>query len=497
MSSSKRYQKNEDYELEITDIGTNGEGIGHLNDGYTLFVQGAVPGDYVQAHIIKAQKNYGIARLSKIIKASPDRIHPSCPVAGRCGGCQIACLSYDKQLDMKESKVRELLIRLGGFDKEQIEKVLNPIVGYYDEYEDGKYNSHFGEGLATPMRFRNKAQYPIGTDKDGKLIAGFYTTHSHRIVPTTDCKIGAVTDAKILDCILKYMEEYHITPYDESFHKGLVRHVLIRTGYYTGEIMVCLVINGSDLPEKKTLISRLLELELDNESCVTSICFSSNTQDTNVIMGDSYTVIYGNSYIEDRIGDVTFKISPLSFFQVNPVQTTKLYNLALEAAALTGNEVVWDLYCGIGTISLFLAQKAKEVYGIEVIPQAIDNAFENAKLNNIDNAHFYVGRAEEVLPEFYKSCGVSNQAGTLSESAMKPDVIVVDPPRKGCDEECLNTMMQMGPTRIVYVSCDPATLARDLKLLCENGKYRLDSVTPVDMFSNSNHVENVALLIKQ
>lgn len=495
MSSSKYYKKNDEIEIEITDIGTNGEGIGHLTDGYTLFVQKAVPGDIVLAHIIKAQKNYGIARLTKIIKPSENRIKPICPVADKCGGCQIANIDYEKQLWLKENKVRELLIRVGGFDKSLVDNILHPIVGYFDEKENGKYIHHICEYGNTPQRFRNKAQYPIGVDKEGNTIVGFYSAHSHRIVPTTDCYIGADSDAGILKAILEYMSIYHIPAYDETEQKGLLRHVLIRTGYFTGEIQVCLVINGSDVPEKKALA----ELLLKSEPRIKSICLSPNTANTNVIMGDSYKAIYGNDYIVDEIGGVSFRISPLSFFQVNPVQTGKLYDLALEAAGLTGKEIVWDLYCGIGTISLFLAKKAKEVYGVEIVPQAIQNAKENAELNGINNAHFVVGKAEEVLPNFYngRMDAIDGMKVDVGSGVLSPDVIVVDPPRKGCDEACLNTMLQMAPKRIVYVSCDPATLARDLKLLCESGKYSVCSVTPVDMFSNSTHVENVCLLSRK
>lgn len=473
MSVNKKYKKNEEYEVVITDIGMNGEGIGHLEDGYTLFVVGAVPGDRVIAHIVKPSKSYAHAKMVKIIQASEDRIVPECMVANKCGGCQISALSYEAQLRIKEKKVRELFTRVGGFEKEYVDKIFNHIEGYPEK----------------PVHFRNKAQYPIGMDREGNIITGFYTTHSHRIIPNNDCIIGAESDASILNCIKDYMKEYHVPPYDEIRHDGLMRHVLIRTGYYTHEIMVCLVINGKTIPEKKSLINSLLSTEL-GEYQITSICVSSNTLDTNVIMGDSYEVIYGNGYITDKIGDISFRISPLSFFQVNPVQTQKLYSLALEAAELCGGETVWDLYCGIGTISLFLAQKAKHVYGIEIVPQAIMNAKENALLNNMENVDFFVGKAEEVLPDFYNNC-------LDNDSAIHPDVIVVDPPRKGCDDVCLQTMMQMKPKRIVYVSCDPATLSRDAKILTNDGKYELASITPVDMFPNSIHVETVCKFIRK
>ena len=480
-----KHSKNEEYTITITDIGTNGEGIGHLNDGYTLFVMGALPGDEILVRIVKAQKNYGYGKLINIITPSPDRIAPICPVSNRCGGCQISELSYDAQLAYKENKVRELLSRVGGFSEETIAQVFHPIEGMTE----------------APIHFRNKSQFPVGCDNDGHIITGFYAIHSHRIVPTSSCLIGSCTDSVILSCIQNYMEEYHIPAYDETTHSGLVRHVLIRTGYHTGEIMVCLVINGKGLPRANTLCDMLTSLNLrdslDNPLRIVSICTSSNTADTNVIMGNSYEVIYGLPYLTDKIGDLSFRISPLSFFQINSVQTEKLYNKALSYAALTGNETVWDLYCGIGTISLFLARSAKHVYGVEIVPQAIANARENAEINSIDNVTFYVGEAEKVLPDFYNKASSKSDSSDTSKDALHPDVIVVDPPRKGCDQACLNTMLEMSPARIVYVSCDPATLARDLKYLCANNHYTLDAVTPVDMFPNSVHVETVCLISRK
>lgn len=487
-----KHKKNEEYSITITDIGTNGEGIGHLDDGYTLFINGAVPGDEVLAHIIKPQKNYGIARVQKIISPSPDRITPSCPVSDKCGGCQIASLSYDRQLTLKEKKVHELLLRVGGFSEDLIDSIFQPIVGFYDSPQVPVLNApscYFSQDLEsgspvskTPVNFRNKAQYPVGTDADGNIIMGFYTAHSHRIIPCDNCLIGSPFDAEILDVIKEYMSRNRIPAYDETTCRGLIRHIMIRTGYFTGEIMVCLVINGAKLPEKDDLISALLALNINAK--ITSICTSSNTSDTNVIMGNSFEVLFGQGYLTDMIGDLKFKISPLSFFQVNPVQTNKLYSLALAASKLTGTETVWDLYCGIGTISLFLARSAREVYGVEIVEAAIHNAIENAALNDIPNAHFYVGKAEEVLPAHCKE-------------HQKPDVIVVDPPRKGCDSICLDTILELSPSKVIYVSCDPATLARDLKYLCADSQYSLRSVTPVDMFPNSSHVETVVLITRK
>ena len=492
-----KHVKNEEYTIRITDIGTQGEGIGHLEDGYTLFVQGALPGDTVRAHIIKAQKKYGIAKLSEVIEPSKDRIIPACPIADRCGGCQIASLSYRAQLEYKANKVKELLTRVGGFEPGLINSIFEGIIGY----EDDKPVCSFEKcQTAPPVRFRNKAQYPVGTDTEGCVVTGFFAPHSHRIVPCEDCLIGSTADASILKEIRQYMTECGVTAYDETTGRGLIRHILIRTGYETGEIQICIVINGKSLPHSEVLIERLKVLnvfEKDNKRII-SVCTSTNTDATNVILGDNFKVIFGQEYITDMIGDLSFRISPLSFYQVNPVQTRKLYDKALEYAGLTGGETVWDLYCGIGTISLFLAKAAGRVYGVEVVPEAIEDARENARINRINNAQFMVGRAEDVLPEFYTSntpARISSEpSASPSSAALRPDVIVVDPPRKGCDEACLETILKMQPDRIVYVSCDPATLARDLKYLCASGEYELQKASCTDMFSNSVHVETVVSL---
>lgn len=471
------YKKNNKLEVTITDVGMQGEGIGKV-DGYTLFVKDAVMGDVVQAHITKAKKNYAYARCEKVLKPSPFRVTPPCALHSRCGGCQLMAMSYEKQLAWKQEKVKNNLMRLGGFDEAYLDSIMEPITG-----------------MQTPLRYRNKAQYPIGRDKDGRLIAGFYAGRTHSIIENTDCQLGAGTNALILRTILSFMEKYHIEPYDEQTKTGLVRHVLIRTGFATGEIMVCLVINGEKLAHADILVEELTRLNQTNlqemktagekAARIRSISLSINMDHTNVIMGSDIVLLYGEPYITDYIGDVAFRISPLSFFQVNPVQTKVLYDTALEYAALTGGETVWDLYCGIGTISLFLAAKAKRVCGVEVVQQAIEDARQNAQLNGIENAEFFVGKAEEVLPEYYERC--------REDEMSHPDVIVVDPPRKGCDEACLETMLAMRPKRIVYVSCDSATLARDLKVLC-GGDYQLERVRPVDMFGHTVHVETVVLL---
>ena len=460
--------KNDIVTVEITDIGVSGEGIGHV-DGYTLFIKDAVIGDVVEAKVMKAKKNYGYARLMKVITPSEYRVEPKCAFARRCGGCQIQEMSYDRQLVFKDQKIRGNLERIGGFTKDQIDTVMQPVVG-----------------MEHPFGYRNKAQFPFGTDKEGNPITGFYAGRTHDIIANTDCALGVEQNKEILEIILQYMRENKIKSYDEKTGKGLIRHALIRYGFKTKEIMVCLVVNGKKLPKAERLIEKLIQIE-----GMTSITISPNTRRDNVIMGDSYEILWGQGYITDYIGNVKYQISPLSFYQVNPGQTEKLYGLALEYADLKGDETVWDLYCGIGTISLFLAQKAKQVYGVEIVPQAIDDAKENAKINAIDNAEFFVGKAEEVLPEYYAEYEREHNGETAHA-----DVIVVDPPRKGCDETLLETIVKMQPEKVVYVSCDSATLARDLKYLCANG-YEIKMCRGVDQFPQSVHIETVVLLSQQ
>ncbi len=387
------------------------------------------------------------------------RVEPVCRFHRQCGGCQLQALSYEKQLEFKQNKIRNNLVRIGGFSEALVSGCMEPIVGM-DEL----------------FHYRNKAQVPIGTDKEGNLVAGFYAGRTHNIIANTDCALGVAENREILEVILAYMRENHICAYDEMTGNGLVRHVLIRKGFASGELMVCIVINGSRLPEGEKLVERLRRIP-----GMTSVSYSVNRKNTNVIMGDEIHMLWGSRTIQDRIGGILFSVSPLSFYQANPVQTKKLYDLAVEYADLKGMETVWDLYCGIGTISLFMAQKAGQVYGVEVVPQAIEDARENARLNGVGNAAFFVGKAEDVLPEKYEREGI------------RADVIVVDPPRKGCDEKCLDTILKMRPERIVYVSCDSATLARDLKVLCDGG-YELMRWRGVDMFGMTVHVETVVML---
>ena len=448
------YRKNDIVTLKIEDCGIDGEGIGKA-DGFTVFVKDAVIGDTVTAKIIKAKKNYGYGRLMEVLKPSPYRVEPKCEFARQCGGCQLQALSYDQQLVFKTNKVKGHLERIGGFTDIPME----PIIGM-DEL----------------FHYRNKAQFPVGRNKEGKIVTGFYAGRTHNIIENRDCALGVAENKEVLDRVIAHMEKYGIEPYNEATGKGLVRHVLIRYGYFTKEVMVCLILNGNKLPKEEQLVKSLCEIP-----GMTSITINVNKKHSNVILGEEIRLLWGQEYITDRIGDISYRISPLSFYQVNPMQTQKLYAKALEYADLHGQETVWDLYCGIGTISLFLAQKAKFVRGVEIVPAAIENAKENAKLNGLENTEFFVGKAEEVLPREYKKNGVY------------ADVIVVDPPRKGCDETLLETMIEMNPERIVYVSCDSATLARDLKYLCERG-YELRKVCPVDQFGMTVHVETVVLL---
>ncbi len=495
------FQKNDLVTVTIEDMGTEGEGIGKI-DGFTLFVKDAVIGDTIEAKIIKPKKNYAYARLEKLLTPSPFRTEPKCAFHRQCGGCQIQALSYEKQLEFKQDKIKNNLIRIGGFAQDFIEERMEAIVG-----------------MDEPWHYRNKAQYPVGTDKDGNIITGFYAGRTHSIIANTDCALGVVENKDILECILDYMRENKVSAYDETTGTGLVRHVLIRKGFTSGEIMVCLVINATLLKQKNSSAAVFLPCQqilidkLTQIPGMTSISVSINREKTNVIMGKEIHTLWGRDTISDTIHvrdmtksgypftgkELTFHISPLSFYQVNPIQTEKLYSLALEYAGLTGKETVWDLYCGIGTISLFLADSARKVCGVEIIPQAIQDAKDNATRNGITNAEFFVGKAEEVLPEFYQSAESSADIENTSfsevrdKSMLHPDVIVVDPPRKGCDEACLSTMLKMQPEKIVYVSCDSATLARDLKILCDGG-YEIKRVRGVDQFGHTTHVECVTLL---
>ncbi|NME96334.1 23S rRNA (uracil(1939)-C(5))-methyltransferase RlmD [Clostridium cochlearium] len=447
-------KKNNIYRVSITGMGTKGEGIGKI-DNFTIFIPGAILGEEVEVNIIKVNKNYAVGKLLNIIIASEERVKPICDIYTRCGGCQLQHMSYKEQLNFKRQKVKDALLRLGGIDVE-VEAVL---------------------GMKNPYRYRNKVQLPIGKENE-KVSIGFYAPRSHNIIDLKTCLIQDEKADDIIKILREWIKEFNVPIYNEKEHKGNLRHIMVRTAFKTGEVMVVLVTKDKNLPHKEELINKLIE----NLQGVVSIIQNINSQKTNVVLGKESIVLWGKDKIIDYIGNFKFAITPLSFFQVNPIQTEVLYNKALEYAGLKGNEVVFDAYCGTGTISLFLSQKAKKVYGVEIVAEAIESAKLNAKENNVDNVDFIVGESEQVIPE-------------LIEKGIKADVVVVDPPRKGCEKSLLEAMANMSPEKIVYVSCDPATLARDLGVLEKLG-YKTIRVQPVDMFSNTYHVENVVLLEK-
>ncbi len=446
--------KNKEYIVDIVDIGQGGVGIGKY-EGFTVFVDGGLVQDKIKVKITKSKKNYAVGDMVEIIEKSPFRVERKCSENLRqCGGCQIQELDYQKQLDIKTNEVKQVISRIGKLDDVVIHDTL---------------------GMENPFRYRNKAQFPI-QKKDNVPVIGFYKKKSHDLISTDECIIQHEVNDKIIKIIKTYIRAYNVSIYDEKTHKGLLRHLVTKVGFTTGEVMIVLVANGRKLPNLKELAAVLEE----NIPGFKTLVVNVNTQKTNVILGKENIVAYGDGMIRDYIGELVFEISPLSFFQVNPVQTEVLYNKALEYANLGENDTVFDIYCGIGTISLFLAQKAKKVYGIEIVEDAIKDAKRNAKINNMDNVEFYVGKAEEVVPKMYKE-------------GKRANVVVVDPPRKGCDEKVLDTIVSMQPDRVVYVSCNPSTLARDLAYLDERG-YKCNEIQPVDMFPHSVHVENVAWL---
>lgn len=446
--------KNKEYIVDIVDIGQGGVGIGKY-EGFTVFVDGGLVQDKIKVKITKSKKNYAVGDIVEIIEKSPFRVERKCSESLRqCGGCQIQELDYQKQLDIKTNEVKQVISRIGKLDDVIVHDTL---------------------GMEHPFRYRNKAQFPI-QKKDNMPVIGFYKKKSHDLISTDECIIQHEVNDKIIKIIKTYIRAYNVSIYDEKTHKGLLRHLVTKVGFTTGEVMIVLVANGKKLPYLKELASVLKE----NIPGFKTLVVNVNTQKTNVILGKENIVAYGDGMIRDYIGELVFEISPLSFFQVNPLQTEVLYNKALEYANLGENDTVFDIYCGIGTISLFLAQKAKKVYGIEIVEDAIKDAKRNAKINNIDNVEFYVGKAEEVVPKMYKE-------------GKRANVVVVDPPRKGCDEKVLDTIISMQPDRVVYVSCNPSTLARDLAYLNERG-YKCHEIQPVDMFPHSVHVECVVLM---
>lgn len=449
-------QKNDYIELKIDGLTHEGQGVGK-HEGFTLFVKGALPGERIKAKVINVKKAFGFARLIEMIEESPYRVSPLCPIYEKCGGCQLQHLDYEEQLNQKKLQVEGQLERIGGLSLEDV--IVHPTIG-----------------MDEPWRYRNKAQVPIG-EQEGALVGGFYRQGSHDIIDMDECLIQHEENDHVIQKVKRIATDLGIRAYDEERHQGLLRHVVTKYGFHTNELMVVLITNGNELPHKEKLIDQLIK-EIPN---VKSIVQNINSKRTNVIFGDVTNVLWGEEYIYDQIGDVRFAISARSFYQVNPVQTKILYDKALEYADLQGHETVIDAYCGIGTISLFLAQKAKKVLGVEIVGEAIADAKRNAKLNHMDNVDFAVGEAEKVIP-WWKAQGIS------------ADVIVVDPPRKGCDETLLQTIIEMKPQRVVYVSCNPSTLARDLKVL-EAGGFKTKEVQPVDMFPHTSHVECVAQIV--
>ncbi|EHA1006048.1 23S rRNA (uracil(1939)-C(5))-methyltransferase RlmD [Clostridium perfringens] len=453
-------EKNKEYIFDIISQGYEGEGIAKIDNKYPIFIERALKGEKVKVRIVKVNKNFAYGKLMEVLEPSEERVNPPCAIYKRCGGCKLQHASYKAQLDFKWDRVKDCVSKIGKLDPTIVKYPL---------------------GMENPWRYRNKVQLPIGLI-NGEVKIGFFAPRSHDIIDMESCLIQDEIGDKVVKLTREWIEKFNIRPYNvdgEYDEKGIVRHIMIRRGFTTNEVMVVLVTNGENLPHKEEFV----DLMVKNIPGIKSVIQNINSKKTNVILGLESKTLWGEDTISDYIGDFRFNISPLSFFQVNPIQTEVLYGKALEYANLTGNEEVFDAYCGTGTITLFLSQKAKKVYGVEIIPQAIDNAWINAKENKVENVEFFVGESEVVIPD-------------LINKGVKADVVVVDPPRKGCDKKLLDAITNIDAKKIVYVSCDPSTLGRDLQLLEENG-YKTLEVQPVDMFPNTSHVENVAKLIKK
>ncbi len=443
-------KKNQTYEIEITGMNHEGQGVGRL-EGMAVFVDGGIKGEKALVKINEVKKNYATSSIKSILNNSLGRVEPPCGNFEKCGGCSLMHMNYKAQMEFKTDLVKETLKRIGKLEEVKVNDTI---------------------GMDNPHNYRNKVQFPVAL-KDGKPVMGFYERRSHNVADGSSCLIQDESSSLVRQVVLEFLSTNKISIYDEKTGSGLLRHVMVRKGFKTSEVMVVLVINGDSIPNSDKLIENLK----DNVGGLTSVFLNINKRNTNIILGEKNKKLFGRDTITDYIGRFKFDISPLSFFQVNPVQTEVLYGKALEFAGLGGNETVFDLYCGIGTISLFLSEKAKQVYGIEVVEDAIKDAKKNATANGVDNTEFIAGEAERVIPQMY-------------EKGIRADVVVVDPPRKGCEQVVLETMVKMQPERIVYVSCNPSTLARDLNYLTENG-YRVEEVQPVDMFPHTAHVECV------
>ena len=448
-------QKNEYYDVKIESLTHDGLGVARV-DGFPVFVANALVGEEINMKVTLVKKTYAFGRAVDYFVKSKERVEPSCGIYKQCGGCQVQHLSYQGQLQMKHDTVVNHLKRIGHIENANVLPTI---------------------GMENPKRYRNKTQVPFGYS-DGEVVAGFYQKRSHEIINMESCLIQTDISDQIVETMRQLCRELEIEPYNETLNLGILRHVIVRVGFKTEEIMVTLVTRTHEIPNVDLLIQTLV----NKYPQIKSIAQNVNPKVTNVIFGDETRILYGEPYIYDEMNGIRFAISPRSFYQVNPIQTETLYSKAVEFAQLTGDEVVFDAYCGIGTITLFLAQQAKQVYGVEVIKEAIEDAKMNARLNGFENAQFTVGKSEEIIPLWI-------------ENGIIPDVIVVDPPRKGCDRTLLDTMLEAGPRRIVYVSCDSSTLARDLRILIDGG-YKLEVVQPVDMFPQTAHIECVAKLVK-
>ncbi len=446
-------QKNQEYIVEIVDNGFEGEGIAKI-DNFTIFIPGAIKGEKVKILIVKVLSSHAFGKILEIIKKSEYRQDVDCSTYKRCGGCNLRHVKYKETLKMKQNAVQSLVNKTLK-NKIQVQSTI---------------------GMENPFHYRNKAQYPIGTNKEGQPIIGVFANRTHEVIPIEKCYIQNPKSEEIAKFILNFIKEHNISIYNESTRQGLFRHIVIKIGIKTNEIMCILVINGKTIPKEKELIEEILK----KFSNVKTIVKNINTKNTNVILGQENINIYGDGYIQDILGEYTFKISPLSFYQVNPIQAEKLYELGVKMAQITKNDIVFDLYCGIGTISIFMAKYAKKVYGVEIVEEAVKDAKENAKINNVTNTEFYAGDVEKVLDDLI------NQKGII------PDIVMFDPPRKGLDKTSISNILKIKPKKVVYISCNPATLIRDLADFEEY--YDVNTIIPVDMFPYTSHVECVALM---
>jgi 23S rRNA (uracil1939-C5)-methyltransferase len=448
------FTKNSILEMQVTGLGSSGEGVGKVQ-GFTFFVPGALAGEKIRFQAKQVKKSYGIGELTNVLEPSPERVKPVCPVYKQCGGCQLQHLSYEGQLTVKRQQVIDALERLGHFKGIKVEKTL---------------------GDDDPWHYRNKMQVPVASGKKGSLDIGCFAQATHRVINVEECFIQKKANNAIAAVVRAWMKEYKIPALEEDARRGIVRHVMGRVGVATGEVMAVLITNSPMVPHIKDLGKMLREAIPGFKTLVQNV----NTRHTNVIMGEKSRIVTGPGFIQDSIGTLTFNISPESFFQVNSEQAAKLYGEALKAANLTSKETVVDVYCGTGTITLFLAQKAARAIGIEIVPSAIKDARINARNNKIANAQFVLGDAAVELPK-------------LAQEGIKADVIVLDPPRAGCDQRVINAIAAVKPKKVVYVSCNPASLARDAELLCKKG-YKINKVQPVDLFPQTHHVETVVLM---